>query len=606
MITGKTISELELLTNVTGDSVLPVELSGVTYHIQFQSITDKISSQGLNTLSQGSYSHAEGIQTNSIGDYSHSEGIQTSSLGDYSHSEGSGTISVGQSSHSEGSATLSQGVASHSEGYLTNSISNFSHSEGFSTNSGWRGFYILETVGKIVTIDTGGIDYTDFFQSGKVVLDTNTYDYSSTTFSGSIFTITLDTSLDNATSTEISYSPIDPTGFGIIFSGRTDDELIPVDLPTDFDVSFLGLPYTSIYVSSNGYATFGGGSANCCFNLPTQIPTSVGFPGIFLSTFSTDCVLFTLSSGYTNSGETFVIRFEGTNRLNPAPPESPDLIYNYVFYNNNPQIIDFVIESNPTMIDGSGISDGINPQFLTKFEGAGNTSFRLSTNTRTYTSVADLSDLNNSLATVYNSPYSHSEGIVSKALGEGSHAEGYNTLSIGIASHSEGLGTISSGDYQHVSGKFNTKGNTTSLYVIGNGTGDTSRSDIFLVDTTGVTINGTLTVTGDIIGVRKYVAILNQSGLTAPVATELENTLGTTLTWSYNGVGSYYAQLGSGNFDVTKTFINITSGYYSTPYTIFGGVYDSNSTYLYFESQDLAGAPVDIDGTAFVEISVYP
>lgn len=482
MITGKTISELELLTNVTNNSLLPVELSGVTYHIQFQSITDKISSQGQDTLSLGSYSHAEGNQT--------------SSIGDYSHSEGSGTISVGQSSHSEGSSTVSQGVSSHSEGYLTNSISNYSHSEGFSTNSGWRGFSILDTVGKVVTIDTGGIDYTDFFQSGKVVLDNNTYDYSSTTFSGSIFTITLDTSLDTATSTEITYSPIDPTGFGVIFSGYTDDEVIPVNLPTDFDVSFLGLPYTSIYVSSNGYATFGGGSANCCFSLPSGIPSSVGYPGIFLSTFGADCILFTLTSGYTNSGETFVIRYEGTNRLNPAPPESPDLIYNFVFYNNNPQIIDFVIESNPTMINGSGISDGINPSYLTQFEGAGNTSFRLSTNTTNYTSVADLSDLNNSLATVYNGPHSHSEGIVSKALGEGSHAEGYNTISLGLASHSEGLGTISLGNYQHVTGKFNTKGNTTSLFVIGNGTGDTSRSDIFLVDSTSATLNGDLIVTG--------------------------------------------------------------------------------------------------------------
>lgn len=510
MITGKTISELGLLTNVTNNSLLPVELSGVTYHIQFQSITDKISSQGLNTFSLGDYSHAEGSNTISVGGGSHSEGSstssdgfashaegnQTTSMGNYSHSEGSGTESVGQSSHAEGLSTVSQGFASHSEGYLTTSISNYSHSEGLSTNSGWKGFNILDTVGKVVTIDTGGVNYTTFFQSGKVVLDSNTYDYSSTTFSGSIFTITLDTSLDTATSTQITYSPIDPTGFGYIFSGYTDDGLVPVDLPTDFDVYFLGLPYTSIYVSSNGYATFGGGSANCCFSLPSGIPTSVGYPGIFLSTFSTDCVLFTLSSGYTNSGETFVIRFEGTNRLNPAPPESPDLIYNYVFYKNNPQIIDFVIESNPTMINGSGISDGINPSYLTQFEGSGNTSFRLSTNTTTYTSVADLSDLNNPLATVTNSPYSHSEGIVSKALGEGSHAEGYNTLSLGIASHSEGVGTISLGDYQHVTGKFNTKGNTTSLFVIGNGTGDTSRSDIFLVDSTSATVNGDLIVTG--------------------------------------------------------------------------------------------------------------
>jgi hypothetical protein len=49
---------------------------------------------------------------------------------------------------------------------------------------------------------------------------------------------------------------------------------------------------------------------------------------------------------------------------------------------------------------------------------------------------------------------------------------------------------------QHVSGKFNTTGNTTSLFIIGNGTGTTYRSDVVIVDSTGMTVSGTFKITG--------------------------------------------------------------------------------------------------------------
>jgi len=36
-----------------------------------------------------------------------------------------------------------------------------------------------------------------------------------------------------------------------------------------------------------------------------------------------------------------------------------------------------------------------------------------------------------------------------------------------------------------------------------------------------------------------YTALLTQSGTSAPTATVLENTLGQTITWSYNGIGNF-------------------------------------------------------------------
>lgn len=43
----------------------------------------------------------------------------------------------------------------------------------------------------------------------------------------------------------------------------------------------------------------------------------------------------------------------------------------------------------------------------------------------------------------------------------------------------------------------------------------------------------------------RYVAFLTQSGANAPVATVIENTLGVTVTWNYDGVGSYRADFSS-------------------------------------------------------------
>jgi hypothetical protein len=86
--------------------------------------------------------------------------------------------------------------------------------------------------------------------------------------------------------------------------------------------------------------------------------------------------------------------------------------------------------------------------------------------------------------------YSHAEGIGTLTYGQYSHAEGSDTQAIGNGSHAEGQGTIALVDYQHVTGQYNTTGNTTSLFVIGNGTDDLNRSDLALFDTTGFKIKG--------------------------------------------------------------------------------------------------------------------
>jgi len=61
-------------------------------------------------------------------------------------------------------------------------------------------------------------------------------------------------------------------------------------------------------------------------------------------------------------------------------------------------------------------------------------------------------------------------------------------------------------------------------------------------------------------GAKKYVALLTQTGTSAPTATVLDNTLGGTLVWSYDGVGSYIGTL-TGAFTSNKTAVLISGVY---------------------------------------------
>lgn len=89
---------------------------------------------------------------------------------------------------------------------------------------------------------------------------------------------------------------------------------------------------------------------------------------------------------------------------------------------------------------------------------------------------------------------SHTEGSWTKALGKYSHAEGNSTKATGDASHAQNQGTQADGEAQTVIGRFNIA-DTTSAFIIGNGSSDTIRTNCFTVDWSGnAVLKGTLTV----------------------------------------------------------------------------------------------------------------
>lgn len=85
---------------------------------------------------------------------------------------------------------------------------------------------------------------------------------------------------------------------------------------------------------------------------------------------------------------------------------------------------------------------------------------------------------------------SHAEGWVTKAQGDYSHAEGYHTQASSPASHASGKGTVANGEGQTVVGRYNYYDKSTqyeALFVVGNGTSDTNRSNAFWVNKDGTT-----------------------------------------------------------------------------------------------------------------------
>ena len=100
---------------------------------------------------------------------------------------------------------------------------------------------------------------------------------------------------------------------------------------------------------------------------------------------------------------------------------------------------------------------------------------------------------------------SHAEGYNSTASGDSSHAEGYNSTASGYFSHAEGDSSIASGDFSHAQnlytiaqglyqtalGTFNIA-DTVSALILGNGTGDSNRSNALTVDWNGNVTCGTV------------------------------------------------------------------------------------------------------------------
>ncbi|MEW5675497.1 hypothetical protein ABGT15_04225 [Flavobacterium enshiense] len=103
---------------------------------------------------------------------------------------------------------------------------------------------------------------------------------------------------------------------------------------------------------------------------------------------------------------------------------------------------------------------------------------------------------------------------------------------------------------------------------------------------------------------KSYVAVINQSGTSAPTATIMENTLGGNITWTYNGVGYYEGTL-------SGAFPNYFKFYSNTSLQQYGGAWayvdrgDTNTISLATGVGSTAQNGIASDRSLRIEIRVY-
>lgn len=108
--------------------------------------------------------------------------------------------------------------------------------------------------------------------------------------------------------------------------------------------------------------------------------------------------------------------------------------------------------------------------------------------------------------TVASGNSAHAEGWKTEASGQYSHAEGNNTIASGKYAHAGGVATIAGGEAQTVIGKYNVA-NTNTLFVVGNGTSNSNRSNAFEVYTDGSIAIGGIALTKAML--QKLISFIN-------------------------------------------------------------------------------------------------
>jgi hypothetical protein len=91
---------------------------------------------------------------------------------------------------------------------------------------------------------------------------------------------------------------------------------------------------------------------------------------------------------------------------------------------------------------------------------------------------------------------SHAEGFNTTASGSHSHAEGVNTRALKNGSHSAGFWTVADGLYQSVIGQYNISSSVQSAFILGNGSSDSTKSNLIFAAGNAVEITGSLNVSG--------------------------------------------------------------------------------------------------------------
>lgn len=390
--------------------------------------------EGHESEANGMASHAEGTSTIASGEASHAEGEGTEALDDCSHAEGYYARAYGYFSHAEGSGTEASGVCSHAEGESTNASGDMSHAEGSGTIASGD----CSHAEGYVTMANGYSSHAEGWGT-KASSDCQHVEgqYNVEDANG-IYVHIIGWGTDDSNRKNIH--TVDTSG-NAMFTGKVtvgDGETIP-EPTADGDL------ITKKYFDDNSSsAGVGKDTEGMSWNKYDESYTGVAGAEIFNN------YEYNIASGDYSHAEGSDTTASGPSSHAEGCSTIASAHYSHA-------------EGSNTIASGdSSHAEGDLAQasgFSSHAEGC---------------------------RTIASEYYSHAEGSGSVASGEASHAEGDSTTASGIASHVEGYYTEASSDYQHVQGKYNVE-DTDGIYahIIGWGSGDTSRKNIFTVSTSG-------------------------------------------------------------------------------------------------------------------------
>lgn len=154
-----------------------------------------------------------------------------------------------------------------------------------------------------------------------------------------------------------------------ILNSSLDDHFTNVVIP--FNVNFLGGTFNRVYIGSNSYATFGGGSTAYSGISASNPP----YRGIHISAADNSYQRIYTISETSGLGPSFRVRYEGTASVT-GTLGSPNMLWELIFYQNSPGIVDVVMGLNAR---GAGGVSGVTNGYIYLYTPPAMTSYRITT-----------------------------------------------------------------------------------------------------------------------------------------------------------------------------------------------------------------------------------
>lgn len=432
----------------------------------------------------------------------HTEGANNYAVGTFSHVEGFNNIAFGNSSHTEGSSSVTLGVASHAEGLGTIAYSNYQHATGrFNLDNNSDDYFVIgDGINAGNRSNAFGVNNVRMYASNSIYFPDLTQASHNNilifnTASGQVF-FTASSAIGGNIIINNYTSSVTQSISSSIVNINNYSSSITQNLYTSSIYNYGSSSVTNIYSSSIYNANPGGTNHDVQFN------NNGVFGGEQYFRYFPESK--SVSIGNSSNGSTSVP--QGNNNL-------------IVGYGNTIDADNAVAFGFQTEVHANG---------AVAFGGFQNKTYSANSFVGGYESYISGSS-EGSMAFGYrniisSSTYAFALGNQNRNLGPGNSLAG-GALSVITGSNSGfvwgnsclvsgdggnnsvgiamGLNTTASGNYgafavgrnveaagqsQTVVGKFNITGNTTDIFVVGNGTSTSARSDAFKINTTGYVV----------------------------------------------------------------------------------------------------------------------